>query len=230
MENECRITCEQSQQEGKNPKAGRRRHLDGHQSHTRWLVKWQQSRSVVRGGRCQCYTRLSLSSCCLVSAGMYSGNGGCSAAAALTILHRSPCCSFFFLRPLLDGLGVCSYWAGLYLFILWKAEEREKQRYNIRKKPGIEPSISRRWCTPIVVVPSLLCHIRGWTDRSAQSNYTHVYIQLSGSRVDLSLWYVPLSYPLFLFTTCAPALLEYIGLYDRSFFGGGCDIANDSRE
>lgn len=50
MENECRITCEQSQQEGKDPKAGRRRHLDGHQSHTRWLVKWQQSRSVVRGG------------------------------------------------------------------------------------------------------------------------------------------------------------------------------------
>jgi hypothetical protein len=43
------ITCEQSQQEGKDPKAGRRRHLDGHQSHTRWLVKWQQSRSFVQG-------------------------------------------------------------------------------------------------------------------------------------------------------------------------------------
>jgi hypothetical protein len=139
----------------------------------------------------------------------------------------------FFLRPLLDGVGVCSYWAGLYLFILWKAEERERQRYNIRKKPGIEPSISRRWCTPIVVVvvPPLPYKRRrrvGRTDR--HNRITHMYTYNSpGSRVDLSLWYVPLSYPLFSFYYLCAGL---IGIYRfiRSLVFGGCDIANDSRE
>lgn len=78
------------------------------------------------------------------------------------------------------------------------------------------------------IVPSLVFYIEkgdGRTDRSSSHNritriYTHTTRQQQ-QRVDLSLWYVMLL-PGFLLLYFCPAcccwiLLEYIGLYDRSF-------------